>query len=211
MLRLVSLDLDGTLIHPAIFNAVADAMGFGEPLQKSYQEYVAGRMSLEDAFHHDYKHFVGRNVIEMHQVLRASLDWTPGIQAAVERLKEAGLRVIVLTDQPRFLAETTRWWGVEDIVCSEAEVKNDRVTGVVHPEFAKWPNLERYLRAKRIDPSEVVHVGNGTNDIPVFERVGYSVAVNALHTSVTEAADVDIPKLEDLADVADAILKHARG
>jgi len=64
-LKLVSLDLDGTLIHPAIFNAVADALGFGEPLQWSYQEYVAGRMSLEDAFHHDYKHFVGRSVSEM--------------------------------------------------------------------------------------------------------------------------------------------------
>ena len=150
--RVVSLDLDGTLIHPAIFNAVADAMGFGAPLQESYQAYVAGTMSLEDAFHHDYKHFVGRNVIEMHQVLRASLAWTPGIQEAVERLKAAGLRVVVTTDQPRFLAETTRWWGVQDVVCSEAEVKNDRVTGVVHPSFAKWPNLERICARRASTP-----------------------------------------------------------
>jgi len=205
-LKLVSLDLDGTLIHPAIFNAVADALGFGEPLQMSYREYVAGRMSLEDAFYHDYKHFVGRSVEEMQAALRGSAAWTPGIASAVERLRAAGLRVVVTTDQPRFLAETTKVFGVHDLVCSEAEVRHGRVTGVVHPEFAKWPNLERYLRATKIAPQDVVHVGNGTNDIPVFERVGVSVAVNALHPSVEKAATAFIPKLRDLNDVADIVL-----
>ncbi|HVM44527.1 MAG TPA: HAD-IB family phosphatase [Candidatus Thermoplasmatota archaeon] len=206
-LKLVSLDLDGTLIHPAIFNAVADALGFGEPLQWSYQEYVAGRMSLEDAFHHDYKHFVGRSVSEMRDVLRRTNAWTPGIASAVERLRDAGLRVIVTTDQPRFLAEATREFGVDDVVCSEAEVRHDRVTGAVFPSFAKWPNLERHLRARRVDAADVVHVGNGTNDIPVFEEVGRSVAVNALHPSVEAAATWRIERVRDLNEVADLIIR----
>lgn len=208
-LRLVSLDLDGTLIHPAIFNVVADAMGFGEPLQRSYEAYVAGRMSLEDAFHHDYKFLVGKRVSEMHDVLRGSDRWTPGIAGAVARWKAQGVRVIVTTDQPRFLAETTRWFGVEDVVCTEAEVRHDRVTGVVHPEFAKWPNLERYLKAKRIDPADVCHVGNGTNDIPVFEKVGHSVAVNALSPLVPRAARADAGHISDLGEVADLTLRLA--
>ncbi|HWG89422.1 MAG TPA: HAD hydrolase family protein, partial [Candidatus Thermoplasmatota archaeon] len=49
----------------------------------------------------------------------------------------------------------------------------------------------------RIDPRHVIHVGNGTNDIPVFENVGSSIAVNALHPSVTAAARHAIPKLTD--------------
>jgi phosphoserine phosphatase len=208
-LRLVSLDLDGTLIHPAIFNVVADAMGFGEPLRWSYEEYVAGRMSLEDAFHHDHKHFVGRNVPEMRAALRASAAWTPGIARAVERLHEAGLRVVVTTDQPRFLAEATRdLFGVDDLVCSEAEVRHDRVTGVVHPAFEKWPNLERHLRARGIPGADVAHVGNGTNDIPVFERVGLSIAVNALHPSVDAAAAASIARVADFGEVADILLSH---
>lgn len=206
-LRLVSLDLDGTLIHPAIFNVVADKLGFGEPLQRSYREYVAGTMSLEDAFHHDFKFFVGRAVDEMSDVLADSSEWTPGIQRAVTRLKDAGLRVIVTTDQPRFLAECTKRFGVEDVVCSEAEVKHGRVTANVVPQFEKWPNLERHLKARGIDPAEVVHVGNGTNDIPVFERVGYAIAVNPLDPRVSEAADVTIARVESLELVADAILK----
>lgn len=206
MVRLVSLDLDGTLIHPAIFNAVADAMGFGEPLQVSYQEYVAGRMSLEDAFHHDYKHFVGREVAKMHAVLRESSAWTPGIASAVQRLHDARLHVVVTTDQPRFLAETTKEFGVDELVCTEAEVRDGRVTGLVDPAFEKWANLERYLRAKGIAAADVIHVGNGTNDIPVFQRVGASIGVNALHPSVESAATTSITKLRDLNEVADIIL-----
>lgn len=206
MLRLVSLDLDGTLIHPAIFNVVADGLGFGEPLQRSYEAYVAGRMSLEEAFWHDYKFFVGRDVDEMHRVLRASKDWTPGIADAVARLKQAGLRVVVTTDQPRFLAECTRWFGVDDVVCTEAEVRHGRVTGEVKSEFAKWPNLERHLKAWKVDPRDVVHVGNGTNDIPVFERVGFSVGVNALSPLVNQAAKASIPRVHDFGEVADLVL-----
>jgi HAD superfamily phosphoserine phosphatase-like hydrolase len=206
--RLVSLDLDGTLIHPAIFNVVADGLDFGAPLRHSYQEYVAGRISLEDAFHHDYKHFVGKPVSDMHRVLHNNPAWTPGIAGAVGRLHDAGLRVIVTTDQPRFLVETTRRFGIDDLVCSEAEIRNDRVTGHVRPEFQKWPNLERYLKARRIDPKDVAHVGNGTNDIPVFERVGFSVGVNALHPSVNAAAKATIARVEDFGEVANIILDH---
>lgn len=208
-MRLVSLDLDGTLIDPAIFNAVADAMGFGEPLAASYADYVAGRLSLEDAFHQDYKHFVGRKASEMQALLQTSHAWFPGIAEAVERMHMAGLKVVVTTDQPRFLADTTKRFGIDDVICTEAEVKNDRVTGVVQPEFAKWPNLERYLRAKKIDPQEVAHVGNGTNDIPVFEKVGFPVSVNALHPSVVAAAKANIDRVADFNEVADVILSRA--
>lgn len=164
-------------------------------------------MSLEDAFHHDYKHFVGRSVREMREALSASSAWTPGIAEGIGRLHARGARVVVTTDQPRFLAEATLAFGVDDVVCSEAEVKHGRVTGAVHPEFAKWPNLERYLRARGISPEHVAHVGNGTNDIPVFERVGRSVAVNALHPSVEAAATARIERLADFGDVVDRLLE----
>lgn len=209
MLRLVSLDLDGTLIHPAIFNVVADAMGFGAPLQRSYEAYVKGEMSLEEAFHHDYGFFVGREVAAMHAVLRESRDWTPGIPEAVARMKDAGLKVVVTTDQPRFLAETTKWFGVDDVVCTEAEVRHGRATADVRPSFDKWANLERHLKAWRIHPKEVAHVGNGTNDIPVFEKVGFSVGVRALSPSVYAAAKASVPDMRELGEVADLVLARA--
>lgn len=205
-LRLVSLDLDGTLIHPAIFNVVADRMGFGAPLERSYQAYLAGEMSLEEAFRHDYKFFIGRSVDEMSDILEDTDAWTPNLHHAVHRLKDAGMRVVVTTDQPRFLAENVQRYGIDEVICSEASIHHGRVTNNVVPQFEKWPNLERHLKAWNVKPTEVVHVGNGTNDIPVFEKVGYAIAVNAHDPRVSEAANATIAQLTDMNQVADLIL-----
>lgn len=200
-LTVVSFDLDGTLIHPAIFNAVADRLGFGAPLQDTYQAYAEGILSLEDAFHADVKHFIGRPVAEMMRALDETDAWTPGIVDAVELLKEAGLSVILTTDQPDFLARHVLDWGFDALVCSPGTVTDGIVQGVA-PRFEKWPNLSAHLNAEGIDPAQVAHVGNGENDIPVFRKVGWGVAVNPSSPKVSAAADHAIPRLTDLVEVA---------
>ncbi len=204
-LRVVSLDLDGTLIHPAIFNAVADALGFGEPLARTYEAYVRGEMTIPEAFALDYRHFVGRRVTDMRRVLATTDRWTPGIAGAIARFHRAGVRVVLTTDQPRFLAEHVRAFGVDDVVCSEAVIADGVVTADVSPAFEKWPNLERWLARHGVDARDVAHVGNGTNDIPVFTRVGDSVAVNYERDAVAAAARRSIRRLRDLGEVAEAL------
>ena len=206
-MRLVSLDLDGTLIHPAIFNAVADALGFGDKLEETTRLYFEGKMSADETFHVDHKHFVGRRVDEMLAVLRESDRWTPGIADAVERWHDAGMEVAVTTDQPDYLAQATReLFGVDHLVCTPAEVANGRVTGRYDLQHDKWANLERLLRARRIDPRDVVHVGNGSNDVPVFRQVGAGIAVNPMNDGVRSAAKASVEPLRDLGEVADLIL-----
>src|SRR5688572_6691239 len=82
-LRVVSLDLDGTLIHPAAFNAAADGLGFGEKLRPTYKAYIEGRISLEEAFRLDIAHFAGLPADRVRSALRKSAAWTPGIREAV--------------------------------------------------------------------------------------------------------------------------------
>ncbi|HET6405530.1 MAG TPA: HAD hydrolase family protein, partial [Candidatus Thermoplasmatota archaeon] len=66
--------------------------------------------------------------------------------------------------------------------------------------------LERLLRARRIDPRDVVHVGNGSNDVPVFRHVGAGIAVNPMNDGVRSAARASVEPLRDLGEVADLIL-----
>lgn len=210
MLRLVSLDLDGTLIHPAIFNAVADPLGFGDKLEETTRLYFAGKMSADETFVADYRHFVGRRVDEMHAVLRASDRWTPGIRDGIARLHDAGMRVAVTTDQPEFLVRITReLFGVDDLVCTPAEVAEGRVAEGYDLQHDKWANLERLLRASGIRAGEAAHVGNGSNDVPVFRRVGYSIAVNPMSDAVREAATDTIAPLKSFAQVVERLLARA--
>ena len=208
-LRVASFDLDGTLVHPAIFNAVAEPLGFGDKLEETTRAYFEGRMTAEETFHADYKHFVGRRVDEMRDALRASPRWTPGIRKAFDRLHDAGLRIVVTTDQPDFLAEATReLFGVDALACTPADVRNGRVAGTYDYRGDKWENLSRLLRAWKVDPREVSHAGNGSNDVPVFRQVGYSAAVFAMNDEVRRAATVDLGSPEDMGDLAEAILER---
>lgn len=206
-LRVASFDLDGTLIHPAIFNAVADPLGFGNKLEETTRAYFEGRMTAEETFHADYLHFVGRRVDEMQEVLRRSDRWTPGIRDAFDRLHAAGLRIVVTTDQPDFLAEVTKeLFGVDAVACTPANVRNGRVAGTYDYRGDKWENLSRLLRAWKVDPAKVSHVGNGSNDVPVFRHVGFSAATFAMNDDVRAAAKVDLGSPTDMREVADAIL-----
>lgn len=201
-LDVASLDLDGTLIHPAIFNAVADGLGFGEPLTRSYAAYLQGTMTLEDAFFHDYEFFKGRKVADCWHVLERTSAWAPGIAEAVDELHDDGMQVVLTTDQPRFLAEFTKRFGVDALVCSDATVE-DGVVGDVRPAFEKWPNLKRWLDLEGVDPAHVAHVGNGKNDVPVFRSVGYGLAVNAESSLVIAAAKASLGRVADFREVSE--------
>ena len=209
-LKVASFDLDGTLVHPAIFNAVAEPLGFAEKLEETTRAYFEGRMTAEETFHADYKHFVGRRVDEMLAALRESKAWTPGIREAFAALHDAGLRVVVTTDQPDFLAGVTReLFGVDALACTPADVRHGRVAGTYDYRGDKWDNLRRLLRAWKVEPAEVSHVGNGSNDVPVFRNVGWSAAVFAMNGEVRRGATVDLGKPEDMREVAEALLRAA--
>jgi HAD superfamily phosphoserine phosphatase-like hydrolase len=210
MLKLVSFDLDGTLIHPAIFNAVADALDFGEKLEETTRLYFSGKLTAEETFPADYRHFVGRPVDEMREALRRSDRWTPHVREAVDMLHERGLRVVVTTDQPDFLAESTReLFGVDALACTPADVRHGRVAGSYQYMGDKWANLSRLLRAWNVAPHEAAHVGNGMNDVPVFRAVGYSIAANPMGDAVRDGAVDVIEKMDDAREAATMILARA--
>ncbi len=54
---------------------------------------------------------------------------------------------------------------------------------------AKGQALGRLMKDRGVESSQVVHVGNDINDLPVFELVGWAVAVADAYPEVLRAAD----------------------
>ncbi|MEK6985857.1 MAG: haloacid dehalogenase-like hydrolase [Candidatus Thermoplasmatota archaeon] len=186
--RVLSLDLDGTLIHPAAFNAAARVLGFGDRLEATLVAYQQGRIGIEAAFAADVAHFDGLSVTSVQNALAQSGSWTPGITEAVAEAHRRGWRVVVTTDQPEWAAAAVLRFGVDALVASPAPTPNGRIRADFTPRFAKWPNLEAWLSHNRVPAAAVAHVGNGSNDIPVFQKVGRSIAVFTTDPAVVAAA-----------------------
>jgi YrbI family 3-deoxy-D-manno-octulosonate 8-phosphate phosphatase len=92
------------------------------------------------------------------------------------RLKKSGVEVVIISSEinPVVAARAAKM-GVEAIHGVGLENK----AGV----------LQELLETRKIDPAQVVYVGNDVNDLPCFEIVGWAVAVADALPEVLHAAD----------------------
>lgn len=205
---LVTLDLDGSLIpHDTVFAAILRDNGFAAEVKASDERYFAGTTSLEECFWEQWALVKKLELADLHRGLRKAT-WLTGIAEGVARLKAAGLRVCLLTDQPSTCTDFLGRWGLTDAICSPVTVKEGKQMSI-DGRFDKLANLRGRLKEWGIPESRVCHVGNGSNDIPVFRAVGGSVAVWG-DPNVEAAAQRKVPVPKSLADVVDVVLElHA--
>jgi phosphoserine phosphatase len=203
---LVTLDLDGTLLpHDTVFAAILRDAGHAAYAEETDRAYFEGRMTLEECFWAQWKFVQPLGLADIHRALRKA-NWLPGIAEGVRRLKDAGLRVCVLTDQPSTCTDFLGRWGLTDAIGSPVEVRDGRQTAI-EARFDKLANLRRRLAEWGLEESRVCHVGNGVNDVPVFRAAGGSVAVfdNAEARRAAKAW-VDLRSLDDA--VAEVLRQH---
>ena len=197
---LVTLDLDGTLLpHDTAFAAILRDAGHAAFAEETDQAYFDGRMTLEECFWAQWKLIQPLTLADMHRALRKA-NWLPGIGEGVRRLKDAGLRVCLLTDQPSTCTDFLGRWGLTAAICSPVTVKEGTQVAI-DARFDKLANLRSKLAEFGVPESRVCHVGNGVNDIPVFRAVGGSVAVFE-NADVRKAAKswVDLRSLDDAVE-----------
>jgi phosphoserine phosphatase len=201
---LVTLDLDGTLIpRDTVFAAILRDNGFAKEVEESDGAYFAGRMSLEECFWEQWRLVRPLSLADLHRSLRKAA-WLPGIADGVARLRQAGLKVCLLTDQPSTCTDFLGRWGLTEAICSPVTVRDGR-QAAIEARFDKLANLRRRLAEWGIPESRACHVGNGVNDIPVFQAVGGSVAVYD-NVQVRSAAQAWLPEPASLGDIVDAVL-----
>jgi phosphoserine phosphatase len=202
--QLVTLDLDGTLIRSTVFQAAGHALGYGEYIDYVDELYEQGTIGLKAAFYAEYPLFLNHSIDEVHQAL-ATGDWLDRIAGTVEALQDPGVDVWVVTDQPDWAVSYLERFGIHEGVYTEtSRWEGDRIGAATTIRFGKRPALAAKLEERGIDPDDVVHVGNGTNDVPVFDLVNRGVAFNPSSPAVSEAASATVAS-DTLADLLGAL------
>ena len=205
---LVTLDLDGTLLpHDTVFAAVLRDQGKAKEVAASDARYFSGAITLEQCFWEQWAWLQPLALADLHRGLRKAT-WLPGIAEGVARLKAEGLRTCLLTDQPSTFTDFLGRWGLIDAICSPVTVKEGRQVAI-DARFDKLANLRSRLKEWQIPEARVCHVGNGSNDIPVFRAVGGSVAAWG-DPKVESAAKAKVKAPRDLNDLLDAVLAQHR-
>jgi phosphoserine phosphatase len=206
-MALVTLDVDGTLVRSTVFRAAAVGLDLVEEVDFYDDLYVRGVISLETTFLAEYDLFLDRPVDEVQAATREG-PWLPDIGEVVDELRDEGLEVWIVTDQPDWGVAVLADAGLTEGVYTRTRRWGDRIGPVEEQVFAKAPALADALDAAGVDPADVCHVGNGHNDVPVFEQVGGAVAFNPDDEQVAGAADATV-RGDRLAGILDAVRSWA--
>lgn len=201
---LVTLDLDGTLLpDDTAFAVVLRNNGMAQEVAESDARYFAGEATLEEVFWEQWDWVRQLSLADCHRALRRAA-WLPRISEGVQMLQRAGHRVCLLTDQPSVLTDFLGRWGLIDAICSPVTVKEGRPVAI-DARLDKLDNLRRHLAPWQIGEQDVCHVGNGANDVPVWQAVGRAVAAFA-PADIARHADVDVGRPGSLVEIASSIV-----
>jgi phosphoserine phosphatase len=141
----------------------------------------------------------------------AKLDDIPcikGIAPTLAALRERGIESILGTVTWSFAAEEfRRRHGFAAVSGTEVELDAAGApTGGVRRHFDEWDKRDfvaSYCAEKGIALAECVAVGDSRSDVPLFEAVGFSIALNAT-PQAREAASASLDT-ENLVDILDLI------
>ena len=197
-MTLVLFDLDNTLIGGdsdylwgefLVSRGLVDTDQFRQRNEDFYRDYEKGNLDVAA-----YLHFALSPLATLDPELltsthadfmRLSIEpiWLPQAEALVEKHRNAGDELAVITSTNRFVVEPiVEKLKIENLICSEPEIINGRYSGefVGTPCFAegKITKINQWLKGDSRRLETAWFYSDSHNDLPLMKEVGNPVAVD---------------------------------
>ncbi len=205
VLRLVVLDMDGTLID-VDSSWAAVHHHFRDHNADGLRDFLAGRIDDHEFIRSDvriwHRHDPDLTLARIDTIL-ADVPLMPGARPLVDALRAAGVRTAIVSGGIDRLAERIgRDLGIDDVLANGLRTdERGRLTGegiVRVPIWGKEKVLEGLQHRLGIAPAETASVGNSEIDIGLFRRSRVGVAFRPADEAVRRAA-THVVEAKDLA------------
>lgn len=197
-MALAIFDLDNTLIAGdsdhgwGVFLAdrgVVDGEQYREMNEKFYQDYQRGELDILEylAFAlQPLARLAREELVQLHREFMIQVIepmWLPKAVQLVQKHREQGDRLMVITSTNRFIVEPIcHKFGIHEVIATELEISEDRYTGRVAgiPAYreGKVTRLSAWLEAHQESLEGSTFYSDSINDQPLLERVDHPVAVD---------------------------------
>lgn len=222
-------DLDGTLIDTHSVKAVfseqlrAGDIGVNEILDLTGMtlRYMFQQGNFEDALKESLANMAGSKVDHYRalgeKVFREKLFQTifPEMKAILRKHRELGHEPVIITSATRFQVEPiANYLGIDEILCTELIEKDGMYTGELDGAPCYGDNKLKLARAlcrqRKISLAQCYFYSNGAEDMPLLEKVGNPVAVNADKKLTARADRAGWTKLQPPSRTSKGIADIAR-
>ncbi len=193
--RIVSMDMDSTLITIECIDEIADLVGVKPAVALITASAMRGEIDFRASLEHRVALLAGLPVTALQRVYDERLRLSPGAENMLERFHAAGAQSLLVSGGFRFFTDRLQArLGLHHVHSNTLEVSDGmltgRIVGKVVDADAKAAAL-RQLRATR-PPGLAVAIGDGANDLPLFRCADVSVAYRAkpvVRAQATHALD----------------------
>ncbi|MDD1721110.1 MAG: phosphoserine phosphatase SerB [Euryarchaeota archaeon] len=188
--------MDGTLVDAETIDELAKAANVGDLVASLTKRAMRGEIDFEDALRERVRLLKGLKVEEVNRVA-LNIPLMKGATELIKELKKEYKVAMVSGGFTIVATEVARKLGVDYTVANELITKNGFLTGeVVGPlvrQNSKSGALQEIARQEGIHTEDCIVIGDGANDISMFEAAGFSIAFNA-NPILYDIADVIITK-----------------
>lgn len=187
--KLIAFDMDSTLITIECIDEIADVTGKKAEVAAITEATMRGEITdFKESLRLRVGKLQGVTAAQMEQVRRERLQLSPGAKELVQAAHAAGLKVLLVSGGFTFFAEYVRGLlNIEFVRANVLEEKDGVLTGGLVQQC--WGDICDGAEKRRtllevasllgIRPEQCIAVGDGSNDIPMMEAAGLSVAYHA--------------------------------
>ena len=193
-IQLVVFDVDGTLTkHSSVWWRLHQHFGTTVEGRLYYDQYFAGAIDYGTWADLDAGLWKGKTLDEVMTVVEAT-QLTLGAEEAIKTLKEHDLKTAILSGGLDVMAnDIGRRVGIDYVLTNILRHEDGILTGEVENLVAwggKADVVQQINKHFEIPLEKTAFVGDGRNDMSVFEVVGLSIAYNPEDQDVADAANV---------------------
>lgn len=206
MNKLISFDLDGTLITENTWAVLNTALGLtSEDDQRLFTAYLSGDTNYKEwiasivEIYKTRKNDVSKEELEQ---LADTLHLRDGAFDTIKKIKELGYKVIIISGAVDIFAEKiAKKLDIDTyLACSKAVFNQDGILtdieNIGDERDAKMKLLREYCQANDYSIDSVISVGDGGNDLEIFKNT--KGIVLGEHTDLNEIAWKKISELSEI-------------
>ncbi len=187
--KLMAFDMDSTLITIECIDEIADVTGKKAEVAAITEATMRGEIAdFKDSLRQRVAKLAGVTEAQMLQVRQERLQFSPGAKELVQAAQAAGLKVLLVSGGFTFFADYVRdALSIDFVRANVLEVQDGVLTGGLVQQCwgdicdgeEKRRTLLELASLMGISPAQCIAVGDGSNDIPMMQAAGLSVAYRA--------------------------------
>ncbi|HJV87078.1 MAG TPA: phosphoserine phosphatase SerB [Noviherbaspirillum sp.] len=182
--RLVTMDMDSTLITIECIDEIADMQGLKPQVAEITEAAMRGEIEFRESLTRRVALLKGLDASALQRVYDERLQLSPGAEKMLAAVKAAGLKTLLVSGGFTFFTDRIKTrLGMDYTHSNELEIVDGKLTGRVAGGIVdadeKKKMVEQVCAELGVSTKQAIVMGDGANDLKMMGIAGISVAFRA--------------------------------